>query len=28
MRGGVAVIAIAYTEDYGRESLAGLNGLK
>jgi len=28
MRGGVAVIAIAYTEDYGRESLGGLNGSK
>jgi len=28
MRGGVAVIAVVYTEDYGRESLGGLNGLK
>jgi len=28
MRGGVAVIPVVYTEDYGRESLGGLNGLK
>jgi len=28
MRGGVAVIAVVYTGDYGRESLGGLNGSK
>jgi len=26
MRGGVTVIAVVYTKDYGHESLGGLNG--